>query len=86
MSLLRVTGIALAATGAAHFAAPQVFEPVSKLAFPEDTGAWIKRNGATELALGVALALTPTRKLGLAGLAAYTAFLGARGAANMKNA
>ncbi len=57
MALLRAAGIVLAATGAAHFAAPKAFEPISRLPFPQDTQAWIKRNGATELALGVALAV-----------------------------
>ncbi|MBO2453102.1 hypothetical protein J4573_38830 [Actinomadura barringtoniae] len=85
MALLRTAGIALAATGLAHFAAPKAFEPISKLAFPNDTDAWIKRNGATELALGVALAVDKTRKAGLVGTAVYTAWLGARAAANRKS-
>jgi len=84
MALLRTAGIALAATGLAHFAAPKAFEPISKLAFPNDTDAWIKRNGATELALGVALAVDKTRKAGLVGTAVYTAWLGARAAYNRK--
>ncbi|MFC9973295.1 hypothetical protein ACFVH6_20620 [Spirillospora sp. NPDC127200] len=85
MALLRAAGLALAATGAAHFAAPQMFEPISKLAFPQDTAAWIKRNGATELALGLALTTEKTRKAGLIGTAVYTAWLGARTAYNSKN-
>ncbi|MFG2005475.1 hypothetical protein ACGFNU_40635 [Spirillospora sp. NPDC048911] len=84
MALLRTAGIALAVTGAAHFAAPKAFEPVSKLAFPNDTDAWIKRNGATELALGLALTTQKTRKAGLVGAAVYTAWLGARTAYNRK--
>ncbi|NKZ06982.1 hypothetical protein [Actinomadura latina] len=86
MALLRTAGIALAATGIAHFAAPKVFEPISQLAFPQDTETWIKRNGATELALGVALAVDRTRKAGLAGTAVYAAWLGARAAANRRSA
>lgn len=82
MALLRFAGLALAATGAAHFAAPKAFEPISKLAFPNDTQAWIKRNGATELALGLALTTDRTRKAGLVGVAAYTLWLGARSAYN----
>ncbi|WP_030166268.1 hypothetical protein [Spirillospora albida] len=82
MALLRTAGLALAATGAAHFAAPQAFASITKQAFPTDTDAWIKRNGATELALGLALTAERTRKAGLAGLAAYTVWLGARTAMN----
>ncbi|WP_436496319.1 hypothetical protein [Actinokineospora sp. HUAS TT18] len=74
----RLLGISIALTGAAHFVAPQVFEPVSRLAFPEDTGQWIKRNGATEVAIGLALAGGRTRKAGVVGLAAYGAWLGSR--------
>lgn len=75
-------GILLAATGAAHFAAPQVFEPVSAAAFPEDTRSWVYRNGATELAIGLAVAGRRTRKLGLAAFAGYGAWLGSRIVAN----
>ncbi|MFB4306189.1 hypothetical protein [Actinomadura sp. GTD37] len=86
MALLRTVGIALAATGAAHFAAPKAFEPISQLAFPQDTQTWIKRNGATELALGVALAVDKTRKAALVGTAVYAAWLGARTAYNRRSA
>ncbi|WP_018657659.1 hypothetical protein [Actinomadura flavalba] len=84
MALARTAGIALAATGAAHFAAPQAFVPITKMAFPHDTNAWIQRNGATEVALGVALTFAKTRKLGLIGAAAYTAWLGARTVSNAR--
>lgn len=82
MSLKRTAGLLLAGTGALHFAAPKAFEPISKVAFPENTRQWIYRNGATELALGLALASDRTRKLGVAGVAAYTLWLGARTATN----
>ncbi|WP_019631498.1 hypothetical protein [Actinomadura atramentaria] len=81
---LRTAGLVLAATGAAHFAAPKAFVPITKVAFPENTRAWIQRNGATELALGVALAVDRTRRAGLVGAAAYTAWLGARAAKNLR--
>ena len=72
----RKFGLLLAATGAAHFAAPQAFEEITKVAFPEDTDQWIKRNGATEIAIGTALMVKPTRKLGLLGLLGYGGWLG----------
>ncbi|MGI8332154.1 hypothetical protein ACRYCC_19480 [Actinomadura scrupuli] len=75
---VRSAGIALAGTGALHFAAPGLFEGVSKLAFPEDTRQWVYRNGAIELALGLALSSSRTRRLGALGTAGYVAWLGAR--------
>ncbi|WP_020668788.1 hypothetical protein [Amycolatopsis nigrescens] len=74
----RLFGLLLAGTGAAHFAAPALFEPVSAAAFPKDTRQWVYRNGATELTLGLALAGKRTRKLGAAGLVGYVGWLGSR--------
>ncbi|WP_205914000.1 MULTISPECIES: hypothetical protein [Nocardiaceae] len=75
-------GIGLAATGAAHFVVPEAFEGITKLPFPKDTRTWISRNGATELAVGVAIAYPKTRKIGLVGLAAYVGWLGVNIAKN----
>ncbi|CRK56040.1 hypothetical protein [Alloactinosynnema sp. L-07] len=74
----RLLGISLALTGAAHFVVPKAFESVSRMAFPEETGRWIKRNGATELAIGLALTADRTRTAGAVGLVAYGAWLGSR--------
>lgn len=72
----RKIGLGLAATGIAHFVAPDAFVGVTKSAFPHDTEEWVKRNGATETALGVALLLPKTRKLGVLGLLGYVGWLG----------
>lgn len=80
--LAALTGTAIAATGAAHFVTPKTFEPISAAAFPKDTAAWIKRNGATEVAIGLGLLSRRTRKLATVGLLAYAGFLGSRIAAN----
>ena len=80
--MLRLAGLLLAGTGAAHFAAPQVFEPITKTAFPEDTRQWTYRNGAIEVALGLALTTRKTRLLGLAGTAGYGYWLSGRVRAN----
>ena len=77
-------GFLVAATGAAHFVAPDAFEDVTKMAFPQDTSEWVKRNGATESAIGVAMMLKPTRKLGVLGLLGYVGWLGFN-AANAKS-
>lgn len=74
--LPKVLGIGLAATGAAHFVVPEAFEGITKRPFPKDTKDWISRNGATELAVGVAIAYPRTRKIGLVGLGAYAGWLG----------
>lgn len=78
----RTLGVVLAGTGAAHFAAPKVFEPISRIAFPDDTRKWVYRNGATELALGLALSHNRkgSRNLGRIGLLAYVGWLAKRAA------
>jgi uncharacterized membrane protein len=80
--VLPLLGLLVAATGAAHFAAPATFEQVSKPVFPDDTRNWVLRNGATEVALGLALVTKRTRKLGVVGLLGYTGWLGSRIAAH----
>jgi uncharacterized membrane protein len=80
MALAKI-GVLLAATGAAHFVVPDVFQQITAPYFPEDTADWVQRNGAAELGLGLALILKPTRKLGLIGLLGYLGFLGSRVAA-----
>jgi uncharacterized membrane protein len=76
MALTGKLGFLVAAVGAAHFAAPDKFEELTKQAFPTDTAQWVKRNGATEAAIGVAMMLKPTRKLGVLALLGYTGWLG----------
>jgi uncharacterized membrane protein len=78
MALLSIgkVGFLLAGLGAAHLAAPEAFEDVTKMAFPENTKDWVLRNGAAETALGVALMIKATRKIGVVGLLGYTGWLG----------
>jgi len=73
-----IAGIALAATGAAHFVAPDAFKAITEPIFPKDTRTWTYRNGASELAIGTAIAVPATRKVGLVALAGYLGFLGYR--------
>ena len=77
MALISVgkVGFLVAAVGAAHFAAPQAFEEVTRTAFPENTQDWVKRNGATEVGIGAAMMIKPLRKLGVAALLGYTGWL-----------
>ncbi|QIS24034.1 hypothetical protein F6W96_06670 [Nocardia terpenica] len=72
---LRLFGLGLAGTGAAHFLAPEPFDRLTAVAFPDETRRWTLSNGATELILGLAVASRRTRLVGLAGFLAYAAFL-----------
>lgn len=76
--LVNAFGLLLAGTGAAHFAAPKLFEGVSAIAFPDNTRQWVYRNGAAEVAIGLTLANRRTRKLGAVGLLGYVGWLGSR--------
>ncbi|WP_375484178.1 hypothetical protein [uncultured Jatrophihabitans sp.] len=71
-------GFVVAATGAAHFVAPEAFASITEAAFPDDTATWVLRNGATETAVGLAMMAPPTRKLGVAALLGYVGWLGYR--------
>jgi uncharacterized membrane protein len=77
----RRVGFLLAASGAAHFARPQAFVPITAQAFPKDTESWVTKNGAAETGIGLALMGRKTRKLGLLALLGYVGFLGYRAAA-----
>jgi uncharacterized membrane protein len=72
-----LTGLALAGAGVTHFIAPQVFEPITRPAFPRDTARHIKTNGSIETALGVGLLIPTTRKLAVIGSLGYVGYLAA---------
>lgn len=73
--MLRLAGLLLAGTGAAHFAAPHLFDPLSRAAFPDDPRQATYRNGAIEVGLGLALTSRKTRLVGLAATGAYAYWL-----------
>jgi uncharacterized membrane protein len=68
-------GLALAGTGVAHFVKPALFEGITAPLFPNDTQKYIYVNGSIETAIGLGLAVRQTRKLAVAGLVAYGAYL-----------
>ena len=72
----------MAGAGAAHFVAPQLFEPVTRPLFPRDTDRHIKTNGGIETALGLGLLAPKTRKLAAVGALGYLAYLGANAIRN----
>jgi uncharacterized membrane protein len=71
----KLIGLAVAGTGLAHFANPKVFEPITVAAFPDNTRRHVYTNGSIETAIGLALTGRRTRRLGLAGLLGYAAYL-----------
>lgn len=77
-----VAGVSLVGAGLAHFVAPQLFEPITKPAFPRDTARHIKTNGTIETAIGVGLLVPQTRKLAVLGALGYVVYLGANAARN----
>lgn len=75
MSRLPVIGAALAATGLAHFAKPELFEAITAPAFPTNTRRHVYTNGTIETVLGAGLVAPQTRKFALAGVAGYLGYL-----------
>ncbi|MGB3304158.1 hypothetical protein [Gordonia sp. (in: high G+C Gram-positive bacteria)] len=75
--LATIAGAGLAVTGIAHFFVPTVFRGITETAFPDDPEQALKVNGTIEAAVGAAIAVPKTRKVGLIGLGAYIAYLAA---------
>jgi uncharacterized membrane protein len=80
--LIKLTGVVVAVTGLSHFVRPELFESATKSAFPDNTLQHTYIDGGIETAIGLALVVPKTRKLALAGLVAYGAYLGANVARN----
>ncbi|MGH3531501.1 MAG: hypothetical protein ACRDSX_06135 [Mycobacterium sp.] len=74
--LARFSGLALAGTGLAHFTSPQLFEPITKSAFPRNTRQHTYTNGGIETVLGLVFSSRQTRSLAIVGLIGYLAYLG----------
>lgn len=70
-----LAGLALAGAGLTHFVAPQLFEPITKPAFPRDTRRHLYINGGIETALGVGFSLRQTRRFAVVGAIGYGAYL-----------
>lgn len=80
--LARFGGLALAGMGVSHFTSPQLFEPITKPAFPRRTRAHVYTNGGIETALGLGLASRRTRGLAVIGAVGYLAYLGGNAVRN----
>lgn len=76
-TLVTIAGAGLAATGLAHFVAPDLFRGITAPAFPNNTDTMLKVNGGIETVVGALIAVPRTRKAGLIGLGLYGAHLAA---------
>ena len=79
---MTIAGIVLALTGLSHFVAPQLYEGLTKSAFPTDTRQHVYIDGGIETAVGLGLAVRKTRKIAVLGLLAYLVYMGVNVARN----
>lgn len=73
--LAALAGLAVAGVGVSHFVKPELFEDVTKQAFPRDTRKHVYIDGGVETAIGLGLASPKTRRLAVVGLLGYGAYL-----------
>ena len=78
----KFAGLALAGAGLAHFTSPQLFDGITKQAFPRNSRQHLYINGGIETALGFALSSAKTRSLGVVGTIGYVAYLAGNAARN----
>jgi uncharacterized membrane protein len=78
----RYGGFVLAGIGLAHYAKPEAFESLTRMAFHDDVRQHTLINGGIEAALGVALANRPTRRIAVVGLLGYLGYFGVNAARN----
>lgn len=71
----RAAGLTLAVVGLSHFVAPQIYEGMTKAAFPDNTRTHVYVDGAVETVIGLGIAGAATRKVSLAALVGYLLFL-----------
>jgi uncharacterized membrane protein len=78
----RLTGLAVAGIGLSHFTSPQLFDGITKVAFPRDTRQRVYLHGGVETALGLGLSSARTRPLAIVGTIGYLAYLAGNAARN----
>ena len=73
----RVSGLALAGAGLAHFTSPRLWELITKSAFPRNTRQHVYTKGGIETTLGLGFSSSrQTRSLAIVGLIGYLAYPG----------
>jgi uncharacterized membrane protein len=74
-SLATFAGLAVAGIGLSHFTSPQLFDGITKQAFPRNSRQHLYINGGIETALGLGLSSSKTRSLAIVGTIGYAAYL-----------
>jgi uncharacterized membrane protein len=78
----RLAGLAVAGIGLSHFTSPQLFDGITKQAFPRNSRQHLYINGGIETALGLGLSSAKTRSLAIVGMIGYAAYLAGNAARN----
>ena len=78
----RLAGLAVAGIGLSHFTSPQLFDGITKTAFPRNTRQRVYIHGGVETALGLGLSSARTRPLATVGAIGYLAYLAGNAARN----
>jgi len=71
----RLAGLAVAGIGLSHFTSPQLFDGITKQAFPRNSRQHLYINGGIETALGLGLSSAKTRPTAIVGTIGYVAYL-----------
>lgn len=79
---LKLAGLAVAGVGLSHFTSPQLFDGITKTAFPRNTRQRVYIHGGVETALGLGLSARQTRPLAAVGTIGYLAYLAGNAARN----
>ena len=78
----RLAGLAVAGIGLSHFTSPQLFDGITKQAFPRNSRQHLYINGGIETALGLGLSSAKTRPMAIVGTIGYVAYLAGNAARN----
>jgi len=78
----KFAGLAVAGIGLSHFPSPQLFDGITKAAFPRNTRQHVYIHGGVETALGLGLSSAKTRPLAVVGTIGYLAYLAGNAARN----
>lgn len=79
---LKLAGLAVAGIGLSHFTSPQLFDGITKSAFPRNTRQRVYIHGGVETVLGLGLSTRKTRPLAAVGTIGYVAYLAGNAARN----
>ncbi|AGB20897.1 hypothetical protein Mycsm_00445 [Mycobacterium sp. JS623] len=80
--LTKFAGLVVAGVGLSHFTSPQLFDGITKSAFPRNTRQRVYIHGGVETALGLGLSSAKTRPLAAVGTIGYLDYLAGNAARN----